>query len=65
MKIQEFVTVNRITLTSEACDSNPHMEGSADMDNYKVTLRRGPRADAERWLMDQGVHLDAQGIYGW
>ena len=25
----------------------------------------GPRPLAEHWLMDQGVRLDAQGIYGW
>ena len=38
---------------------------SSDGEHLHPALFRGPRADAERWLMDQGVHLDAQGIYGW
>jgi hypothetical protein len=38
--IAQFVADNGITIKSEQTDRNPHMEGSADMDNYKVTLSR-------------------------
>ena len=38
---------------------------SSDQTHLRPGSFRGPRADAERWLMDQGVRLDAQGIYGW
>jgi hypothetical protein len=38
--IGQFVEENQISITSERSDSNPHMDGSADMDNYKCTLNR-------------------------
>jgi hypothetical protein len=38
--IEQFVADNGITITSAPVDRNPNMEGSADMDNYKVTLSR-------------------------
>ena len=56
MNISEFVKANQITLTSEACDCNPHMEGSADMDNYKVTLRRGSRRMTLHFSKGAGHH---------
>jgi len=41
VSIEEFVKANRITLTSEYADHNPHMDDSQNMDNYKCMLRRG------------------------
>lgn len=40
VSIETFVRKNRIELTSEYANCNPNMDGSADMDNYKVTLTR-------------------------
>lgn len=38
--IEQFIERNRISLTSEPTDRNPHMDGSVDMDNYKCVLVR-------------------------
>jgi hypothetical protein len=40
VRIEDFITRNGITITSVYADRNPAMEGSANMDNYKVTLKR-------------------------
>jgi hypothetical protein len=41
--IEQFIERNRISLTTETVDRNPHVDGSDDMDNYKcVMIRRGP-----------------------
>lgn len=44
MTINEFTNHNHITVTSEYTDRNPHMEGSAKMNNYKCKIRSGKRA---------------------
>ena len=39
--VQQFIATNKITLTADWADSNPHMIDSQNMDHWKVTLRRG------------------------
>ena len=41
VKIEDFITANRITMTAERVDCNPHMD-SRDMDHWKVEFRRVP-----------------------
>ena len=39
-----FIAANRLTMTAERTDSNPHMEvESVSMDHWRVTLRCGGR----------------------
>ena len=52
---------NRVHVTLVWIDqSQPH--GSAGRE-YGQAEFSGTVSDAERWLMGEGVHLDAQGIY--
>jgi hypothetical protein len=39
MTLEQFITETGITITSQPADCNPHMEGSDNMDNYRVKLR--------------------------
>jgi len=41
LTLKQFINRNGITCESVMVDSNPHMEGSENMDNYKSTLRFG------------------------
>jgi hypothetical protein len=41
--LKSFIVRNHIKAESVMVDHNPHMDGSQNMDNYKVTLRRKGR----------------------
>lgn len=40
MSIAQFITDNRIVIGSYRVDANPNMDGSRDMDHWKVTMVR-------------------------
>lgn len=40
LKLEDFISQNRISMTAEWTDHNPNMD-SRDMDHWKVTLRMG------------------------
>lgn len=46
--IAQFVKDNRISMTAEWADRNPHMDDSANMDHWKVTLRRGESGKSKK-----------------
>ena len=39
----DFIAANRVTMTSEPTDHNPHMDDSGHMHHYRCTLRCGSR----------------------
>lgn len=41
VKLADFITQEGITLSYRTAVRNPHMENSQNMDNWRVTLRRG------------------------
>jgi hypothetical protein len=40
MNMQDFIASNSITAEAKSVDHNPNMADSADMDHWRVTLRR-------------------------
>ena len=42
-----------------------HWFDQSDRTKLRPASFTGATRDAETWLLAQGVHLDAQGIYGW
>jgi hypothetical protein len=53
--MNEFVTENRIRISSEWTDSNPNMIDSRNMNHYKVTLRRGRKQMSLYFSMGYGL----------
>ena len=43
MNTEQFVATHGITAFVQPASTNPHMEGSDNMDNYRVTLKHGKR----------------------
>ncbi len=61
--IEQFIEHNRISIKSEWTDQNPHMDGSADMDNYKCVLSRGEVSLAYR-CRDIGHGIESGTVRG-
>lgn len=54
--MQQFIAANRIRMTAERTDSNPHMYDSRDMDHWKCVLRMGNRRMTLVFSMGFGHH---------
>jgi hypothetical protein len=58
--IEQFVERNRISLTAEMVDRNPHMDGSDNMDNYKCVLIRRESAGKRYNARKDGTSVAAR-----
>ena len=43
-RLKDFIQANKLTMTAQWADHNPHMADSANMDHWKVKIRKGKQS---------------------